>query len=62
VRDLQLPPGVTPQVPGDTVVAIVHPPRAEQEVAVPPEAAAAEPEVIRAKPAEEAEAEKPAEG
>jgi len=56
VRDLVLPPGVKTNVPPDTVVVMVHPPKAEEVVtAAPAEEAAAEPELIRGRPTEEAE-------
>jgi len=55
VSELDLPPGVSATISGETVIVMVHPPKLEvvEEEAEPPEAAG-EPEVIGAKESEEA--------
>ena len=63
VKDIELPERVTTSNPPDQVVVTVHPPVKEEEVeaaeVAAEEEAAAEPEVIGAKPEEEAEEAKP---
>lgn len=53
VADLPLPEGVTAVSDPETVLAVVHMARAEEELAAPAEAAAAEPELVGRKAGEE---------
>jgi large subunit ribosomal protein L25 len=55
VSDLQIPQGVVPVPDPEEIVAVLHPPAAEEEEAPPEEEAPAEPEVITAAEREEAE-------
>jgi len=60
VADLQMPEGVRPVEDPDEIVAVVHPPTAEEEVAPSEEEGAAQPEVITAtERAEEDSSEEP---